>query len=329
MGINIDSKYVEVSVIIPVYNEEKYIEKCINSLIDQNYPREKMEWIIIDGNSSDHTLEIIKQYINDYPIVLANNPKRKTPISLNIGIQKANGRYIVRFDAHTSFPNSYIHDCVECLEETGADNVGGYVVTKAEGYIGSAIAGMLSSRFGVGGSSFRVDQKSGYVDTVPFGTFKRTIFDKIGFFNEELLRSEDNDINARIIESGGKVYLSEKIHSTYYCRDSVSSLLKMGLQNGNALFRTIKWNPKAMKIRHFVPFLFVLSIIALLIGGLLFRPFHILLFAEMCLYLLIDLFYSFKRPNTKYGIITLWLYPLFHFSYGIGSLLGLVGINVY
>lgn len=329
MGIMNDLNRVEVSVIIPVYNEEKYVEKCINSLISQSYPREKMEWIIIDGNSSDHTIEIIKKYIDDYPIRLVTNPKRKTPSSLNIGIQKSTGKYIVRFDAHAIFPETYIQDCISCLEETGADNVGGYVVTRAEGFVGSAIAGMLSSKFGVGGSSFRVDTKSGYVDTVPFGTFKRSIFDRIGFFNEELVRSEDNDINARIIENGGKVYLSEKIHSTYYCRDSVASLVKMGLQNGNALFRTIKLNPKAMKLRHFVPFLFVVSIVALMICGLFFSPFYYLLAAEMSLYLLLDLIYSFKKPNTKYGIISLWLYPLFHISYGIGSLLGLVGINMY
>lgn len=320
---------IEVSVIIPVFNEEKYINKCIQSLINQTYPRERMEWIFVDGDSSDKTVTIIEKYKKSYPIMLIKNSKRKTPISMNIGIRTSSGKYIVRFDAHAEFSSDYVMKCVEVLEGTDADNVGGCVETKANGFIGTAIAKMLSSKFGVGGSNFRTEQKSGYVDTVPFGTFKRNVFDRIGLFNENLLRSEDNDINARIREAGGKVYLDASIHSTYYCRDSIPKVLKMGMQNGNALFRTLKENPKAMSIRHFVPFVFLISLIALPILGIFMPMFKWIYFLEMITYGLLDIYFSFLKGNAKYGLVTLWLYPLFHICYGLGSLLGLVGIEMY
>ena len=318
-----------VSVIIPVYNEERYIERCMDSLLAQSYPRGKMEWIVIDGNSTDRTREILSRYEKQGPLRLLINEKRTAPVSLNMGIREAKGRYIIRFDAHTAFPPDYIENCVRCLETVEADNVGGYVETEAEGFIGAAIAKLLSSRFGVGGSAFRVSKNAGYVDTVPFGAFRREVFDRVGLFREDLPRSEDNDINARIIESGGKVYLSDRIHSVYYCRDSVGALLRQALQNGNALFHTIRQNPKAMRLRHFVPFCFLLSLIVLPLLGLVFSPARWLLCFELIVYLAADLAFSFFCASPEKGIVTVWLFPLYHLSYGLGSLLGLFGIRLF
>lgn len=320
---------IEVSVIIPVYNEEKYIESCIISLINQTYPREKMEWIVIDGNSTDETVKIIEKYNKEYPLKIINNPKRKTPISLNMGIRSSRGKYIIRFDAHATYSNDYIEKCIYYLENTTADNVGGYVETKADGVIGNAIARMLSTRFGVGGASFRTGNDTGYVDTVPFGAFRREVFEKVGLFDEELLRSEDNDINARIREHGGKVYLASDIVSTYYCRDSIKGVLIQGIQNGNALFRTIRRNPKAMSLRHFVPFLFLLSLVILPLLCLWWPGARNLLVAEMVLYGCIDLAFCIKKENLRYALILIWLYPIFHICYGLGSLLGLIGAELY
>lgn len=318
-----------VSVIIPVYNEERYIERCMDSLFAQSFPRNKMEWIVIDGNSTDRTRELLSRYEEEAPLRVLVNDKRTTPRSLNMGIKEARGAYLIRFDAHASFPPDYIEKCVHCLETVEADNVGGFVETKAEGFIGSAIAKLLSSRFGVGGSSFRVSGKAGYVDTVPFGAFRREVFDNIGLFREELLRSEDNDINARIIENGGKVYLSDDIHSIYYCRDSIQALLRQSILNGNALFQTIRQNPKAMHLRHFVPFFFLLSLLILPLLGLAFPPARWLLFIELIIYGSADLVFSFFCGSPEKGLITFWLFPLYHLTYGFGSLLGLFGIHLF
>ena len=322
---------VIVSVILPLYNEERYVKTCIDSLAAQTYPLDKMEWILVDGNSTDKTVDIIKNYmtLGIYPIVLLDNEKKKTPYALNMGIQKARGKYIIRLDAHSYFYPDYIEKCVHYLDTTDADNVGGVAETEASNFVGKAIARMLSTKFGVGGAEFRLGSGNCYVDTVPFGAFRREVFESLGLFNPKLLRSEDNDMNSRIRENGGKIWLAEDIRVRYYCRESIGGILKMALQNGNALFFTIRENPKAMSLRHFIPFFFFLSLFALSVA-ICFIPFakHFLA-VELGLYMLINVFYSFIKKPAKYGVITIWLYPIFHIVYGAGSALSLLGISVY
>lgn len=317
-----------VSVIVPVLNEERYIVMFWESLISQTFPHEEMEWIFVDGGSSDKTRDIIEDYAARYPIRLIRTAKG-TPHQLNEGIMSSNGEYIVRMDAHVTYPEDYIEKCVGYLDNLDIDNVGGRVNTVAEGLIGHAIAEVLSSRFGVGGSQFRIGGGSGYVDTVPFGAFRREVFRKVGLFNEELIRSEDNDLNARIRAAGGKVYLADDIWSDYHCRDTVQGMIRYGMQNGNALFHTIKMNPKAMSVRHFIPFLFVLSLIFLPLMGSRFVFFKYLFLAEISIYLLLDIVFSFAATEFLSGFLKLFLFPVFHISYGIGSLSGLIGIKLY
>ncbi|MDR1070725.1 MAG: glycosyltransferase, partial [Gracilibacteraceae bacterium] len=169
----------EVSVIIPVRDEEKHIDHCLASVFGQDFPAERLEVLLIDGMSADGTLERAARWQNEHPnIRLLENPGRTAPRAMNIGIRAARGRYIVRLDAHSSYALDYISQCLLYLEKTGADNVGGVMETKGEGFWGTAIALMLSSRFGVGGASFRVGAADGYVDTVPFGAFRRETFDR-------------------------------------------------------------------------------------------------------------------------------------------------------
>lgn len=320
-----------VSIMIPLYNEEKHISKCVESLIKQTYPKSQMEWIFVDGISTDKTADVINEYVakGEYPIVLLTNEKRKTPYALNMAIERSKGKYIIRLDAHAYFYPDYIEKCVHYLDTTDADNVGGIAETQASGFVGQAIAKMLSTKFGVGGSDFRVGDGNRYVDTVPFGAFRREIFDKVGLFNTELLRSEDNDMNSKIRQNGGKIWLAEDIRFKYYCRDTINGILKMGLQNGNALFFTIRENPKAMSIRHFIPFMFLVSLIILPLLSICSKLFASLFLLEMFVYVLLDLFFSFTKDGSKYGIITIWLYPAFHITYGLGSLLGMFGVKFY
>ena len=322
---------VIVSVIIPLFNEEKYVGKLIESLTKQTYPIENMEWIFIDGNSSDRTVALIENYISTgkYPIILLHNQKRKTPYALNMAIEKAKGKYIIRLDAHSYFYPNYIEKCVYYLDTTDAENVGGTAETEAKGFKGQAIAKMLSTKMGVGGSDFRVGDGNRFVDTVPFGAFRREVFDRVGLFNPKLLRSEDNDMNSRIRNSGGQIWLAEDIRFKYYCRDTFKGILKMGLQNGNALFFTLRENPKAMSLRHFIPFLFVLSLIILPLLSIVLPYIGYAFMLEIFLYFLLDVFYSFFNKSPQYGLITFWLYPTFHLVYGMGSLLGLLGISLY
>lgn len=318
-----------VSIIVPVLNEEKYILGCLSSIQKQTYPHELVEVIIVDGCSTDQTVNLCRKFESDFNLCIYENVKQKTTYALNIGIEKAKGVYILRLDAHAEYPEDYIEKCIYYLDTMNVDNVGGIVVTKGKNKMGQAIACMLSSKFGVGDSTFRTNGKSGYVDTVPFGAFRKEVFSKIGLFNNNLPRSEDNDINARIRANNGKVWLANDIKSTYYCRDTVKDILKMALQNGNALFRTLKENPKAMSFRHFIPFLFTISLIILPLISIFILFFKILFVLELGLYFLLDLIFSLEKNSIKYSYILIWLYPAFHIAYGIGSFLGLINIDLY
>lgn len=318
-----------VSVVMPVYNESAFIDRCMTSLMNQTYPRDKVEWILVDGMSTDDTVEKLKKYTNRADLHILKNEKRLVTYALNLGIQSACGKYIIRMDAHAEYAPDYIEKCVYYLENTDAENVGGIATTKGEGFIGEANAEILSSKFGVGNSNFRTESKSGYVDTVPFGAFRREIFDKVGLFNPELPRSEDNDFNSRIRANGGKVYLASDIHFTYYCRNTAKGLLNQAIKNGNALFLTLRKNPKAMSLRHYIPFMFVLSLVVLPIVSIFFPVVWWVLVAESGAYFILDLIFSLKGRKKSYFAYKFVMYPLFHISYGIGSLLGLLNIKLY
>lgn len=320
---------ITVSVIVPTYNESAYICRCLKSLEKQTFPLEKIEWLFIDGCSSDNTVEILTKNNSLLNKRIMQNSKRLVTYAVNLGIENAIGRYIIRMDAHAEYEKDYIEKCIYYLEKTNADNVGGIAVTVGKGYIGEANAEILSSKFGVGNSQFRTSKKSGYVDTVPFGAFRREIFDKIGMFDPELPRSEDNDFNSRIIANGGKIYLASDIRFTYYCRSTVNGLLLQALQNGNALFLTLYKNPKAMSIRHYIPFLFVVSLILMPILASLFAIFKWLFVFEILLYMLLDLYFSLFSGSIKFCFYKFIAYPLFHISYGIGSLLGMLKVKIY
>lgn len=315
----------KVSVIIPIYNEEKYIANCLESFLHQNFPLVYMECICVDGNSTDRTIEIVKDYIELYPdaIKLLINENRTQSYAMNMGIEIANGDYIIRFDAHTEYPNDYIQKCVECLETIDADNVGGIIDTIGKTKKGKTIAKMLSSRFGVGNSQFRTGNESAYVDTVPFGAFKKETLQKIKGFDTRLDRNEDNEINYRIRKNGGKVYLSKDITASYYCRDTIKGLLSMGFSNGKWNVITMKVCPGSMRTRHFIPMLFVISIISLALLGLVYKFFWYALFAEIGLYFLLDIIFSSKiASNYSEFLKLLFLFPAFHITYGSGSMAG-------
>lgn len=318
---------IEVSVVMPVYNESKYIKHCIDSLLEQSYPSEKMEWIFVDGRSSDNTVGIIEQYRDKYPnlIIVLDNPNKTVPYAMNIGIKASCGKYIVRLDAHADYATDYIEKCVHYLETTDAENVGGVAETKSCGFVGNAIAKMLSSKFGVGDSQFRTNGESGYVDTVPFGAFLREVFQKYGGYDERLIRNQDNEMNYRIRKNGGKIYLSQDIHLTYYCRDTIKGISSMAMKNGMWNVITMKLCPGSMGIRHFIPLMFVLSLVGIITLGFVARWFWWLLLTELAVYLFLDVLFSVKQSReTKEILLLTFLFPVFHITYGIGSLKGLI-----
>ena len=318
-----------LSVICPIYNEEKYIAKCIDSILAQDYPKDDLEVIFVDGMSKDRTREIVAEYIGKYPFIrLIDNPDRIVPPAMNIGIKASVGDIIVRLDAHAVFPQNYFSELVKNLHKLDADNVGGVCRTLPinDTPVCRSIAYVLSSSFGMGNSHFRIGADSIIeVDTVPFGCFKRELFDRVGYFDEELTRNQDDEFNGRIIKNGGKIFLLPDLVIDYYARDTVAKVYKMFYQYG--LFKPLvnKKLGQPATIRQFFPLLFVLG---LLLGPLTFlisRVFIWLYLGVLLVYLTLAAFFSSKESRSlKEVLIKIWVYFVVHFAYGWGYINGII-----
>ena len=321
-----------ISVILPVRNEERFIAACVDSIFSQDYPAEKMEVIFVDGRSEDRTVAMLREMQQAHPqIVVLDNPHRTVPYAMNIGIRAAKADVIVRLDAHAEYPPDYIHLSVETLLTCDCDNAGGVFETRGRGFMGEAIAEMLKTPLGVGNATYRLTKEDGYVDTVPFGCWRKELFERIGGFDERMTRNQDNELNHRIRKSGGKIYLNHNIRVLYYCRDTMRGIMKMGYMNGKWGVITMTLVPGSMGVRHFVPLAFVASTIGLVLLTLLTRSwlFGGLLALEWGAYLLLDFFYSYtiaREKGWRFFPVEVVLYPAFHFAYGFGSLAGICSL---
>ena len=332
-----ESMHPFVTLIIPSFNEEKFIVPLLENILHQDYPRDQLEVFIIDGLSSDRTQKIIEEYHQRYPYIqMLLNEMRFVPFALNIGIRKSRGEVIIRMDAHSEYPTNYISVLVKYLFELNADNVGGIWKTKPANDSPKAIsiAITLSSIFGVGNSNYRLGVREiRKADTVPYGCFRKSLFDKIGLFDEELLRNQDDEFNARIIENGGSIYLIPDIAITYFARPDISSLVKMLFQY--AYFKPLvnKKLKKPATIRQFIPPLFVLF---LLLGWMVIFLFPALIFlyiGGLGTYLLFDLFFTAKSMRDHKKVHPLfylpWIFFLQHMSYGFGYLAGTIHFTFF
>ncbi len=317
-----------VSVVMPIRNEEKHIEQCISSLLRQDYP--EVEILLVDGMSEDKTREIIGRFASQR-IRLLDNPGKTAPCAMNIGIRAARGEVIVRMDAHCEYAGDYITRCVETLGRTGAANVGGPMIAAGRGRIGRAFAHIHACVFGLGGGKFHDPHYEGPADTVFLGAFdKRSLLDA-GLYDERLTRNQDIELNARIRKSGGLVYITPDIKSTYYCRDSLGKIASQNYLNGKWNIFTSTINNRALSLRHFVPMLFVLSVLLLSVPGVILRGAFVWPpLAVVGLYLLGDLFFSAglaKKHGASLFPLYLIIFPVLHVAYGFGSLAGLLGLR--
>jgi glycosyltransferase involved in cell wall biosynthesis len=317
-----------VSLIVPMRNEEKYIANCVASLLRQNYPGELYEIIVVDGRSSDSSKAIVATLCREHPNVhCCDNPSAIVPCGMNIGIRKAQGEIIIRADGHTVYPPNYVQNCVECLERTGADNVGGPCVTVPANDSLSArlVAAVLSSPFGVGDAQFRIGSKQGYVDTVPFGAFRRELFDRIGLYNERLVRNQDVDLNARIRKAGGKIYQSPALQTEYHPVAGFWELLRLTFRTSQWHLFSVSENGTSLGLRHFAPAVFVAVLAVLATSSVFSREGFLLFAALLVVYFLVGFCVVTLRPG-KEGFLMRCALPFaclcFHVSYGLGTLAG-------
>lgn len=319
-----------VSALLVTRNEQIYIERALMSLINQSYPKNKYEIIIIDGESTDKTLEIVGNLINKYKtemfdIRVINNPRHILATGWNLGIQNAKGDYVVRIDAHGEAATNFIERNVETiLAVPDAICVGGKLITKSLEGDNDIVSKVLSSSFGVGNSSFRVSDISGYVDTAVYGLYKKEIFDKVGYFNEKYARNQDIELHSRIRAAGGKFYFKPEIRCIYYSRNTVKKMINQAYGNGKWNMVLLKNQNSALRIRHLVPFVFVLYLVASIILGFLHRFFWYLGTGVLILHLLLGIFASTKKSKKPIEIIKMpFLFLLLHLSYGTGYLAGI------
>jgi glycosyltransferase involved in cell wall biosynthesis len=258
-----------VSVIMPVRNEAAFIERSVGSVLAQDYPQASMEILIADGGSTDATREVIEGLKHSHPdisITLLDNPGKIVATGLNTALGPAKGEVIVRVDGHCEIAPDYVRCCVDHLLNDGVDAVGGPVETIGESYVARVIAAAMSSRFGVGGSAFRIaDRRTQFTDTVAFPAYRRSVIDRAGPFDEELVRNQDDEYNYRLRKLGVKILLASDVRSRYYGRATLTRLGSQYFQYGYWKVRVMQKHPRQMRLRQFAPPLFVATLLALII----------------------------------------------------------------
>jgi succinoglycan biosynthesis protein ExoA len=244
-------------------NEAGAIGRCIDSVLAQDYPAERLEVIVVDGDSTDDSMAVLRGYGTRLRVL--RNPSRIVPTAMNIGIRAARGEIIARVDAHTVLAPDYLRVGVETLQRTGADNVGGPMHAVGGGRWGDAIALAMSSRFGIG-AYFHFATEDREVDTVYMGMYPRRVFERIGLFDEELVRNQDDELNYRLRKAGGRIFLTTRMESRYQNRQGLRTLARQFFQYGEWKIRVLQKHPRQMSLRQFVPPLFI---VALLVTGML------------------------------------------------------------
>lgn len=320
-----------VTVIVACRNEEKYITNCLESIIANDYSKDDLEVLVVDGMSTDNTCNIIDTYTQNYSFIKRiDNPKYITPSAFNLGIKNASGDIVMIMGSHSKYERDYISSCVKYLNEYDADNVGGILKTLPgdKTNTAKAIAVSLAHPFGVGNSSFRVgSQKPKWVDTVFGGCYKRKVFDEVGMFNENLVRSQDMDFNIRLKSGGGKILLVPSIIAEYFARPTLKSFFMHNFEDGFWAVYPLKFGSRMFKFRHLLPLVFVASVFIGFFASLLWMPFKILFMSGISAYILLSLFSSvslaWKFKNIRFLFILPLVFGSRHFGYGVGSLWGL------
>jgi len=320
-----------ISIVMPICNEATWIERSLAAVLSQDYPRQLMEVLIADSQSDDGTVECIRR-------VIALNPQHRirlldcsvqTPgAALNLMIRQATGDIVVRVDGHTEIAPDYVRWCVVALQTTDALNVGGYISASGDGLIGRAIAMAIGSFWGNGGARFRSHPvaRPAYVDTVPFGAWRRDTLARLGPFEEQWRVNEDCEFNSRTRDAGGKILLHPAIRATYFPRRSLRSLAKQYFRYGNLKCRVIARHPRRLSARQLAPPLFVLMLVALFLAGVLGEARTSLLLIAPLGYLfaigIASVRIAFRSKQPRYALVLPAVFAVLHLSYGIGALLG-------
>ncbi|NJC96132.1 MAG: glycosyltransferase family 2 protein [Anaerolineales bacterium] len=318
-----------VSIIVPCYNEQTTIRLLLEALRQQTFPRAEMEVVIADGMSSDGTRAEIAAFQKDFPnldVRVVDNPLRSIPSGVNRAIEVSRGGIIVRLDAHSKPYPDYVANCVSAIESGRGDNIGGVweIRPGADTWIAKSIAVAAAHPLGVGDALYRHARHAAEVDTVPFGSFKRGLIDRVGYFDESLLTNEDYEFNARIRKAGGRIWLDPSIRSIYFARPTLLELARQYWRYGFWKWRMLRRYPDTLRWRQALPPLFVLSLIGLAFLSLFFPLAGFALIGELALYFSVMILaglsatLSRRKPYLVFGLPL--AIPVMHLTWGSGFL---------
>ena len=325
-----------VSVIVPCYNEEKTISLLLDALRRQTYPANLLEVIIADGMSTDQTRTILLEYNQEHPelrLRIVDNPQRNIPTGLNQAIRASQGDVILRLDAHSIPAPSYIEFSIAGLLENKGENIGGVwqIEPGNDSWAARSIALAAGHPFGVGDALYRYATEPGYVDTVPFGCFRRETLEKIGLYDENLLTNEDYELNVRLRQSGGRVYLDPSIRSQYFSRSTYKQLASQYWRYGYWKYQMLRRYPGTLRWRQAVPPLFVAGMIGLVLLGPFWNLARWMFLGVSLLYLLLLLTgsipYVVKGRDARLLVGIPIAIMVMHFSWGAGFLASLLRIT--
>jgi succinoglycan biosynthesis protein ExoA len=316
-----------VSIVLPCRNEAGHIETCLQTILAQDPPGGDIEIIAADGMSTDGTREYLEEQARAHPqLRVLNNPGRIVSTGLNAAIRAARGEIIVRMDAHTMYAADYVKQCLAVMAESGADNVGGPMQTRADTFLEKAISAVFHSALAVGGARSHQPDYEGFVDTVIYGCWKKSVFDRVGLFDEELVRNQDDEHNLRLVRSGGRIYQSPRIRSWYHVRGSLTALFRQYMQYGYWKVLVIRKHQTPASFRHVVPGAFVGAICILTVLGMFWTPVFWAVAGLTLLYAAAAVALSLViAARTKWTLFpalpgVVWC---FHFGYGYGFLRGI------
>jgi succinoglycan biosynthesis protein ExoA len=318
-----------VSVIMPVRNEADFVAESLGAVLAQDYPHDHLEVLVTDGMSTDRTSEMVRQAAAGCPtiaVTLFDNPRGIVPTGLNIAIRHAKGDVIVRVDGHCKIARDYVSRCIHHLRESNVEGVGGPIHTIATTPVGQAIAGAMSSRFGVGPSTFRtVTDRTLLADTVAFPAYTRAALALAGPFDEELVRNQDDEYNWRLRKLGGRLLLAADVKSDYYSRGSLRSLCRQYFQYGFYKVRVIRKHPAQMHVRQLVPPAFVLALLVAPVAASVSqvaRVASLILLGSYAAATIVAAGAIAARDGWRQTPALLAAFPALHVSYGLGFLAG-------
>ena len=308
-------------------NERRYVERCLQSLAEQDYPHDRFEVIVIDGGSNDGSRELVEAMRDTVPnLQIIENRGQHTARGLNIGLATARGEIIVRVDAHAAVMPDFVRESVAALQRTSADVVGGPIETLGEGPAGEAVAIAVSSPFGVGNAVFRYSHREQWTDTVAFPAYRRDVFDRFGPF-AEIEAGEDDELHYRLRDSDARILLTPAIRSKYFARRTYWGLTRQYFSYGQAKVAVLSRHPMRTRLRQLVPSALLLALLATAVlavfGGLAVLPLVAVAGAYLGTSLVVSLVIGWRR-GWRHAIRLPLAFACMHVAYGLGFFSGLL-----